>query len=101
MRSESHEDKRAKRRVQRFEFKRAHVSKTASEAGRACSNGTDDTEHTLIAPDLDDTMEPTKDKNELKDKEEEQDPFDYEDLMLPEEDGDFKKDEKANGGTKL
>ena len=34
-------------------------------------------------------------------KEEEQDPFDYEDLMLPEEDNEFKKDEKQNGGTKL
>ena len=91
---------RAKQGGIRFEFKRGHVSKTASEAERACSYDTDDLgEHTLIAPDLDETMEPTKDKNELKDKEEEQDPFDYEDLMLPEEDAEFKKDEKANGGT--
>ena len=65
--------------------------------GEACSYDKDGTEHTLIAPDLDenDTME----KKDKENKEEEQDPFDYEDLMLPEEDGDFKKDEKANGGT--
>lgn len=73
----------------RFEFKIAHFSKITLRvklmADPACSDDKNDTEQTLIAKDLD-NMEKT-----------EQDPFDYEDLMLPEEENEPKDKEQANG----
>ena len=67
---------------------------TASEAETACSihNGTE--EHILMAPALD-NME------KLVKTTEEQDPFDYEDLILPDNEEDNEIKEKANGAAKL
>lgn len=96
MRSESHEGERREPSLVGLNSNARMFPRLRVKLREACSYDNDGTEHTLIPADLDETMEPTKDK-----KEEEQDPFDYEDLMLPEEDNEFKKDEKQNGGTKL
>lgn len=47
-----------------------------------------------MAPDI-------ENMDKLQKTTEEQDPFDYEDLMLPEEDNEFKDKDKANGAAKL